>query len=596
MSFVGMRMGCVTRCCEAGGCDCADNYDTPGIGGLNVNRSCPFTNGDDLEVADGVLYIEDRTITYSGGPDNVIDTVHVTVVIKPTTSSGPASLMVRVAINGVLYAYAKVDVTGDEVTLSIGTSSGELQSQIIGTEGIDDFITLEVCFKPPVILEEDVLFGIGIQPYQVTGSFHFGTPSASIVEDGDAGEGTNSSLGEEDTASLAAGFYRPIPDDAELVGFAAQVKCREAADPGNGIIDSSAVLQMGLTAGDDYAFNDPIPAMAFGFGTLGYGGPDDLWGELSVDTADYNQNGAIFGISFFCPLGTGGGTQVDVDAIALGVFYLQDITQPGQLSAQVSTGGLSGCLHEGIKGVIFGGGNTGITAVGGWEVDNYSRTCDQEDCTFCLPPVDCVNSCCNEDDPVDFEAQQIVEGFDDTETLPDTTGPVLTYGFDSFTLTHVVIPAASGDSCVWYGGSNSEWLSMLGGTVVQDPSDPGSNIAGPGPEGEPIIGISASIFVDFNESEEGGISCFWQVAVQYRYKPPEGSGDTGYMGYAVYRSPITANDPPEDLAGDCASALPVTVLKYYEPDLADMPGIGNSLPAGYDQLILPDFLNLDWAP
>lgn len=590
MSFVGMRMGCVTRCCEAGGCDCADNYNTPGIGGLNENRSCPFTNGDDLEVVGGVLVIADRTITYSGGPDNVIDTIHVTVVIKPTTSSGPASLMVRVAINGALYAYAKVDVTGDEVTLSIGTSSGELQSQIIGTEGIDDFITLEVCFKPPVILEEDVLFGIGIQPYQVTGNFFFGTPSASIVEDGDAGEGTNSSLGEEDTASLAAGFYRPIPDDAELVGFAAQVKCREAADPGNGIIDSSAVLQMGLTAGDDYAFNDPIPALAFGFGTLGYGGPDDLWGELSVDTADYNQNGAIFGISFFCPLGTGGGTQVDVDAIALGVFYLQDITQPGQLSAQVTTGGLSGCLHEGIKGVIFGGGNTGITAVGEWEVDNYSRTCDQEDCTFCLPPVDCVNSCCNEDDPVEFEAQQLVEGFDDTETLPDTFGPALAYEFDSFVLNHVAIPAASGDSCVW-GGGNDHYAWLPGLNIGSIPPIGGG---GAGPNNTPIISITSSIFIDFDASEEGGVSCFWQVTVRYRYTPDDDEY-TGYIGYAVYRAPITPDDPPEDLTGDCASTLPATISKYYEPDLEDMPGIGDTLPPGYEQLILPDLLNIDWV-
>jgi hypothetical protein len=445
---------------------------------------------------------------------------------------------------------------------------------------------LELCFKPPVLLEEDVPSMIGVQPYEVTGTFHFGTPSASIEQDGDAGEGTNSSLGEEDTASLAAGFFRPIASDATLTGFSVSVHCREAADPGNGIIDSSAVLQMGLTIGDDYAFNDPIPAMAFGFGTLGYGGETDLWGELSVDVEDYNLDGAIFGISFFCPLGTGGGTQVDVDAIALGVFYTVDISQPGQLSAQV-TGGLSGCLHEGIQGVIFGGGNTGITTVGEWEVDNYSRTCDQENCDFCLPPVDCVNSCCNEDDPTDFESQQLITGFDETETLPDTIGPALAYGFDSFVLTHAVIPAASGDSCVW-GGGLREWF--LGNGLPTNVQPPGGG--GPYPTDVPIISITSSIYIDYKSDEEGGLSCFWQVTVVYLFSPSSGT-DTGYMGYATYRSPITPDDPPDDLTGDCASALPLTLVKYYEPDLEDI--MGADWPADYDQLILPEILNLEWV-
>jgi hypothetical protein len=585
------QLGNPNDCCEQDGCACADNYNTPGTGG--AGRPCPFTDGDDLVIADGVLTIADRTITYTGGPDNVIDTVTVTVVIQPTTSSGPASLTVRIAITGALYVYARVEVSGDIVILSLGSSQGQLAEQEIDTAGIDDPLTLEACFKPPVVLQEDVLTAIAIRGYRGGATPAFLDNPESVLLDKDNVTGSAGSLGEGDTFSIGAEFFRPIPDDAEVSGFAVSVTWAEAAAPGNGIFDSSAVLTYGGHVMEDQAHFDALPEVTLG--DFGYGGWDDLWGETSIDVAEMNQQGITFGVSFTSPIGPGGGTQVDSDSILLGLYYYQDITQPGRLSARVTSPTMSGCLSVAIKGTVFGGGVTGITAVGEWEIDNYTRTCDQSACAFCLPPVDCVSSCCNENDGTDFEAQMLVEGFDDTEILPDTLDNVPAYDADSYVITNLMSPNAPYNSCLWAGGNeHSHYLTTDSGTVVQDPSDPDNNVTSGWPRNVPIIGISATIFIDFDAEQEGGISCFWQVSVSYRFVPIDDSLDTGYIGAAIYRALITPNDPPDDLAGNCASAMPITVIKHYEPDLTDMPGVGNTLPDGYEQWILPELLDLDW--
>jgi hypothetical protein len=386
-------------------CDCTDDYSASGTGG--TGRACEFTGGGSLDISSGVLTLTPSTpiVFASNGPDlNLTATTELTIVCQPSDSDGPSTIQLRAGIDGANYVYGQLAMTGGNVTISVGTSDGELDTEAAGTGGIAEFITLELCWKPPVATGTSSGVFAGADLANGDPEWEAEGVVENILDYPDTTTYCScGSLGDDQTSgAVGIEWYPLLPADATITQITLSVYCEESADPANGIEDSEATATAGGVSLADKATNSAIPAL--GGGQLSY-----TWsgGDLTgVTAADINLFGMSAAMAFHMPLGSGGGSQPNVYYMLLTIAFTHTIKTPGRITLTYTKGATVECVSA-ITVDATGGGFPGLTAPADtWEVTSTVINCSSATCDTCAgedtPVVHGCTECCTNDAPAEF--------------------------------------------------------------------------------------------------------------------------------------------------------------------------------------------------
>ena len=388
-----MMIGCPE--CGCADCNCTDDYSAAGTGG--AGRPCPFTDGDSLDISGGELAgTEGTTIVFANGPDTSLTaTTELTIVCQPSDSDGPSTIQLRAGIDGANYVYGQLSIDSGDVTISVGTQDEELDTENAGTGGIAEFVTLALCYKPPVATGTSD--GVRAGAETVTGGAGWSDPE-NVLTYNDGTFATPGSLGDDQTSSpIGVHFFPMLPTNATITRMDLEVRCREDASPANGIEDAVAQITAGAVTLADKAAFDPIPAPSFGLLSYTWSG-----GELAgVTTASCNSIGVSGSTAFHMPSGSGGGTQPDVDHVLLAIFFTHPIKTPGRITLTYTKGMTTECVSA-ITVDAIGGGFPGLSFVADdWQVTSTEINCSSATCDTCDdgdPDLGgCNDQCCDEE-------------------------------------------------------------------------------------------------------------------------------------------------------------------------------------------------------
>jgi hypothetical protein len=395
-------IGCANCGCLA--CDCTDDYSSSGTGG--AGRDCPFTGGGSLDISSGVLTLTPSTpiVFASNGPDlNLTATTELTIVCQPSDSDGPSTIQLRAGIDGASYVYGQLAMTGGNVTISVGTSDGELDTEAAGTGGIAEFVTLALCYKPPVAIGTSSGVFAGADEASGDPEWEFSGVVENILTYNDGTSCARDSLGDDETSGpIGVAWYPVLPADATITEIRMVVNCRENASPANGIEDESATVVAGSVGLSDKATVTAIPAPNFSELQYSWTGGD----LAGVTAADINLNGMAGAAQFHMPLGSGGGTTVDVEGMQLAIFFTHTLKTPGRITLTYTKGATVECVSA-ITVDATGGGFPGLTAPADtWEVTSTVINCSSATCDTCAgedtPVVHGCTECCTNDAPAEF--------------------------------------------------------------------------------------------------------------------------------------------------------------------------------------------------
>jgi hypothetical protein len=430
--------------CGCVDCACTDDYSSSGTGG--AGRPCPFTGGDSIVISGGELPGAPGTsIVFTNGPDtNTVATTVLTIIAQPSDSDGPSSIRLRAGIQGGEYVYGLLSMTAGNVTLSIGNQGGEFESNVDAvTGGISGFATLTLCWKPPVQIGT-------VDGAQAGADEAFGDPeweSSGVVENiltyNDGTSCARDSLGDNETSGpIGVNWYPFIEPESTITEIRMVVNCRENASPANGIEDESATVTAGSVGLSDKATGTAIPAPSFAELQYSWTG-GDLTG---VTAADINLNGMVGVAQFHMPLGSGGGTTVDVEGMQLAILYETPDKTPGRLTFTYTNGATTACVTaQTTQGE--GGGFPGVNVISDtWDITSTDIDCNSATCAAsCGDPVDCATAeCCDESGSAAFTDELMVSGFTTSGGSPCCTDDAADYA-----LEFDASPQGASGGCSW---------------------------------------------------------------------------------------------------------------------------------------------------
>lgn len=514
--------------CECIDCNCTDPYNTPGTGGAGT--ACPFTGGGALVIAGGVLNgTAGTSIVFTNGPDDdVVSTTVLTIIAQPATSGGPSVIELRAGIVGAEYVYGRLTMSGSgDISISVGTNGGVLaERENVDSGGIAEFVTLELCWKPPVFVG-DVNVQFYSMPYSSAAGLSgvvFSSPENILATDGitaDAELIGNSGGAGSVSGSLTAFFNPVLPADATITSIGIGVNLMAVQPPE--VVDRSADLLAGLVSLADKALGEAVPnGIISDMGYLWTGA--DLTG---VTAAAINTHGIEFTATYEIPASISeGAATVSVDSIELQIDYTFRNLIPGRVTLRYTKGAVSECV-TGSTTSPEGGGFPGLSfTTDNWQVTSTDIRCTTEECDICefTPSDPCNSNCC-------------LSGLPDVSAIL-SLGPI----FDV---------VGTGSSC--FPDTNTHALISFNGTPFMDiPCMWSAWIHNDIGSGNTLIPITMAYIAG------DGINCFWEAVLHCVTNdefgdyllphPTRPATDTivpaGYSGViAVYRGPnITADD------------------------------------------------------
>lgn len=433
--------GCETCACAAD-CACTDDYSASGTGG--EGRDCPFTGGESLAITGGELIgVSPNTIVFDeNGPDtNEVSTTVITIVTQPSDSDGPSTIQLRAGIDGGSYVYGQLAMTAGDVSISVGTQDGELESnEDADTGGIAEPITLSLCWKPWV--ETGTIDSVFVGAETRSGGTDWNDADNVLGYNDNTYAWHGPLASGNQTPAIGIGFFPILPNDATLTGFSAEVRCRQVANPGNDPIVSEAVISAGGSSSADLSAGESVPSP--NFGVLTWGGAGNLCG-ISTTAAAINSTGMGFSIRFQFTVDNDG--DIDIDHIVVAVYFTAPLKGPGRVTLTYTKGMTTACVTTQTTSGE-GGGFPGISFIADtWDVDSVEIECNSDSCeASCGDRVDCASECCSEEGSDDLTEELVLGGFE------TGVSACCSHNAADYTLEFATPTSDASDGCAWVYG------------------------------------------------------------------------------------------------------------------------------------------------